>query len=103
MAAIGNMASGIAHEFNNFLTIIKGNAQLSLMETSPAKIKESLKIIEETAGKVQIVINDLALFSKPKLRIFFNVSLFALFKPIASSSLTEMFGTLCKNHVKSIS
>ncbi|MGB9880346.1 MAG: PAS domain S-box protein, partial [Anaerolineae bacterium] len=36
MEAVGLLAGGVAHEFNNLLTVIQGNAELSLSELLPA-------------------------------------------------------------------
>jgi signal transduction histidine kinase/ActR/RegA family two-component response regulator len=49
MSALGELASGVAHDFNNTLAGILGRAQLLLGKKDPAKIENGLKIIIKTA------------------------------------------------------
>ena len=49
MSAVGELASGVAHDFNNTLAGILGRAQLLLETKDPAKIESGLKIIIKTA------------------------------------------------------
>lgn len=49
MSALGELASGVAHDFNNTLAGILGRAQLLLATKDPAKIENGLKIIIKTA------------------------------------------------------
>ncbi|HEX7997191.1 MAG TPA: response regulator [Pyrinomonadaceae bacterium] len=49
MSALGELASGVAHDFNNTLAGILGRAQLLLNTTDPDKIESGLKIIIKTA------------------------------------------------------
>jgi signal transduction histidine kinase/CheY-like chemotaxis protein len=49
MSALGELASGVAHDFNNTLAGILGRAQLLLNTTDPEKIQSGLKIIIKTA------------------------------------------------------
>ena len=49
MSALGELASGVAHDFNNTLAGILGRAQLLLETTNPAKIEKGLNIIIKTA------------------------------------------------------
>ena len=49
LRALAEMASGVAHDFNNALASILGNAQLLLYTVEDEEIKESLKIIEKVA------------------------------------------------------
>lgn len=50
MSALGELASGVAHDFNNTLAGILGRAQLLLRTNDPEKIKRGLQIIIKTAG-----------------------------------------------------
>jgi signal transduction histidine kinase/ActR/RegA family two-component response regulator len=49
MSALGELASGVAHDFNNTLAGILGRAQLMLGTKDPAKIENGLNIIIKTA------------------------------------------------------
>src|SRR5438045_8839523 len=49
MSALGELASGVAHDFNNTLAGILGRAQLLLGKKDPAKIENGLEIIIKTA------------------------------------------------------
>jgi PAS domain S-box-containing protein len=49
LRAVGEMASGVAHDFNNALAAILGNTQLLLYTAQDEELKETLKIIEQVA------------------------------------------------------
>jgi len=52
LRAMGEMASGVAHDFNNVLAVVLGNIQLLLHQLnrlSPEEIREGLKAIERSA------------------------------------------------------
>jgi len=52
LRAMGEMASGVAHDFNNVLAVVLGNIQLLLHQIdrlSPEEIREGLKIIERSS------------------------------------------------------
>lgn len=65
MEAIGNLAGGIAHEFNNVLSIIIGNTELAiddLEEYHP--IRENLCEIKAAGGRAKEVVSQLLNFSR---------------------------------------
>ena len=52
LRAMGEMASGVAHDFNNVLAVVLGNVQLLLHQLerlSPEEIREGLKVIERSS------------------------------------------------------
>lgn len=50
LRALGEMAGGVAHDFNNFLTVILGNSQLLLAdEDNDRETREALNTIERAA------------------------------------------------------
>ncbi|MDO8736630.1 MAG: PAS domain S-box protein [Thermoleophilia bacterium] len=52
--ALGEMAGGVAHDFNNFLTVILGNAQLMLARSGAEELdddfRESLETVQRAAA-----------------------------------------------------
>jgi DNA-binding NtrC family response regulator len=48
LRALGQMASGVAHEFNNLLAVVLGNIQLLKMELSGHEGKEESELIHQT-------------------------------------------------------
>ena len=70
MSSLGEMASGIAHEVNNPLTIVIGNAEHArrLIESgqiSKEKLSGYLSNIEITADRIAQIIRGLLSFSRP--------------------------------------
>ncbi len=49
LRALGEMAGGVAHDFNNVLTIILGRAQLAIESVDDPVLKKSLTAIEQAA------------------------------------------------------
>ena len=52
LRAMGEMASGVAHDFNNVLAVVLGNIQLLLHQLdrlSPEEVREGLKVIERSS------------------------------------------------------
>ena len=49
LKALGEMTSGITHDFNNILTSILGRAQLALDEEKKDRLKKHIKVIERSA------------------------------------------------------
>ncbi len=68
LRALGTLASGVAHDFNNALYIILGNTQLLLLTTQDKDKVASLKVIERTAKDAAETVRRLQEFTKNKLR-----------------------------------
>jgi len=66
LRALGEMASGVAHDFNNALAAILGNAQLMLLTAKEEELRESLKTIEKVAKDAAHTVRRLQEFSKKK-------------------------------------
>ena len=64
LEAIGRLAGGVAHDFNNVLTAILGSAELLLLDTPPeAATREEVEIIRDAAIRAQELIRQLLAFS----------------------------------------
>ncbi|HEX4628118.1 MAG TPA: response regulator [Gemmatimonadales bacterium] len=64
LEAVGRLAGGVAHDFNNVLTAILGAAELLLLDTPADDAKrEELDIIRDAAVRAQTLIRQLLAFS----------------------------------------
>jgi two-component system cell cycle sensor histidine kinase/response regulator CckA len=74
LSEIGRLTGGVAHDFNNMLTIIKGYsevAMISLDESSP--LYNDLKQIKEAADQSTRLTHQLLLFSRNQPMTFSNI------------------------------
>ncbi|MET1032125.1 GAF domain-containing sensor histidine kinase [Domibacillus tundrae] len=74
LAAIGEMAAGVAHELNNPLTAILGNTQL-LLRLSTDDTKPMLEDIDECGKRCRTIIRSLLAFSRQEPASFARCSL----------------------------
>ena len=64
LEAIGRLAGGVAHDFNNVLTAILGSSELLLLDTPrDATNREEIEIIRDAATRAQDLIRQLLAFS----------------------------------------
>ncbi|GEB34064.1 MULTISPECIES: sensor histidine kinase [Brevibacillus] len=75
MAAIGEMAAGIAHELNSPLTAILGNSQLLLRETADAPTAPLMRDIYQCGVRCKKIIQNLLTFSRQEEYLFETVSI----------------------------
>ncbi|MBU0970780.1 MAG: PAS domain S-box protein [Proteobacteria bacterium] len=66
MALIGQIAGKMAHDFNNILGIIMGNAELSLMTCKEAETARTLELIFEQTLRGKNLTRNLVAFAKDK-------------------------------------
>jgi signal transduction histidine kinase/ActR/RegA family two-component response regulator len=63
--ALGKMASGVAHDFNNSLTIIMGSAEIAQLDPSnTAQVEKSLKSIVRASGNAAELTRSLLRFGR---------------------------------------
>ncbi len=68
LAAVGQLAAGIAHEFNNILAIVQGHAQLLCVSpnTLPENCLKSIKTIEKVIKRGKNIVLGMMNFSRTK-------------------------------------
>jgi len=64
LAAIGTLASGIAHEFNNVLAIVLGNVELAAEATTRAEVDEHIRAALEAGRRSKDVVRHLLTFAR---------------------------------------
>jgi two-component system cell cycle sensor histidine kinase/response regulator CckA len=71
MEAIGQLAAGVAHDFNNILTVIHGHAGIMQQETEPSSQQaKSLEQITRAADRAATLIRQLLMFSRKQVMQF---------------------------------
>lgn len=66
LAAVGQVARGVGHEFGNILQRILGKADMALDEKDPAKQKEHIEVILSASERAGVIVRNLQSFSKPE-------------------------------------
>jgi signal transduction histidine kinase len=65
LAAVGEMAAGLAHEVRNPVGAIRGAAQVLAAEREPGRAAEMLEVIEEETGRLGRVVGDFLDYARP--------------------------------------
>ena len=65
LSAVGELASGVAHEINNPLTTILGLAQLMLGRSDvPAPVRERIALVADEASRAATIVQNLLMFAR---------------------------------------
>ena len=64
LAAVGTLAAGIAHEFNNLLAGISGHAQLALLSDDREEIAQALNVIVDSVDRAKRITTNLLAFAR---------------------------------------
>ncbi len=66
LRALGEMAAGVAHNFNNLLTVVLGHAELSeLRQDLPDPVRQDLRRISEAARRCAAIVRRIQTFGRP--------------------------------------
>lgn len=65
MESLGNLAGGIAHEFNNILAVMLGHAELTIKKLpADSAVNKHLQIIYKSVGRAAALVNQILIFSR---------------------------------------
>jgi signal transduction histidine kinase len=64
MEALGTLAGGISHDFNNILTAIVGNTSIALQDAPDGPIREALREIDKASSRAADLVRRILLFSR---------------------------------------
>lgn len=79
LAAVGELAAGVAHEINNPMAIIRGNAELLLMELPPGHpSREEAEIISRQVVRVKGIVGQLLSFARQQPKLVTRVAIHPL-------------------------
>ena len=64
LEAIATLAGGVAHDFNNLITVVNGNAELGLLQTDDEDLRRGLQAILEAGQRGAALARQLLAFSR---------------------------------------
>lgn len=65
VSALAEMAAGFAHELNNPLSVVAGRIQLLAQDEPDQEKKRVLRLIEENAHEISVMVDDLISYAEP--------------------------------------
>ena len=66
--AVGRLAGGVAHDFNNTLQVVLGWTELLRSETQPRQMQDGIEQIRAAAERSRGLTRQLLTFSRPEMR-----------------------------------
>ncbi len=67
LQALGTLATGIAHEFNNVLGAILANVELARMDAAPGHpVRESIDEIDKASRRARDIVHQILTFARPR-------------------------------------
>lgn len=76
LAAVGELAAGVAHEINNPMAIIRGNAEVLLMDlTADHPSREEAEIIAQQVSRVEGIVGNLLSFARQQRKALRRVAI----------------------------
>jgi len=66
MLAVGRIASGVAHELNNPLSVVLGQSEQLVAEMPDGEVRTGLRLINEQAFRARNIVKDLLAFVRPR-------------------------------------
>jgi len=92
MEAVGQLAAGVAHDFNNILTVVHGHSSLLLMRLGEEGTHvRSLSEIRHSAERAANVVRQLLMFSRKQILQFRNVDFGDVIRSV-SGMLRQLVG-----------
>jgi signal transduction histidine kinase len=64
MAAIGTLAGGVAHEFNNILQVVLGHSQFALSQRDPERYQKALELCRDASERGSRIVKQLLAFAR---------------------------------------
>ena len=83
LALLGQMIATVAHELNNPIAVIRGIAQLQLLQPLPPELKHDIEVIERTSHRAARIVQQLRMLGQPHRTEFVAVDIRELIEHIA--------------------
>jgi signal transduction histidine kinase len=64
LAAVGTLAAGVAHEYNNLLAAISGHTELGLVSNDVEEIKRALEVVMDSVDRAKRITSNLLTFAR---------------------------------------
>ncbi|HWO97073.1 MAG TPA: MHYT domain-containing protein [Bacillus sp. (in: firmicutes)] len=89
LSLVGELAAGVAHEIRNPLTSLKGFTKLIAQDTGAKSTKEYLKIMMDEIERINFIVSEFMVLSKPHLVNFSERDLSIIVKSVVTLLNTQ--------------